>query len=69
MSYDRRKFMQALAERGFIVLREGSNHTIIGKPGGRPEPVPRHREVNRITARKIAKNLGVEWGAFEKEIR
>lgn len=61
--------MQALLHRGFTVLREGANHTIVGKEGVHPEPVPRHREINRITARKIAKNLGVEWDPFERDIR
>lgn len=61
--------MKALAARGFEVLREGSSHTIVGKAGERGEPVPRHKEINRVTARKIAKNLGIEWEAFEQEIR
>jgi hypothetical protein len=69
MSYDRRKFMRALDARGFRVLREGANHTIVGMEGMRPEPVPRHREINRITARKIAKNLGINWAEIEREIR
>ncbi len=69
MSYDRRKLMQALQLRGFTVLREGGSHTIVGKPGHKPEPIPRHREINRITARKIAKNLGLDWDPFEQEIR
>lgn len=61
--------MQALLEKGFTVLREGSNHTIVTKPGFRREPIPRHREINRITARKIAKNLNLDWDSFEQEIR
>jgi len=69
MSYARRKVMQALNARGFQVLREGANHTIVGREGERGEPVPRHRELNRITTRKIAKNLGIHWNAFERDIR
>lgn len=61
--------MQALETRGILVIREGGSHTIVGRPGGRPEPVPRHREINRITARKIAKNLEIPWDTFEQEIR
>jgi predicted RNA binding protein YcfA (HicA-like mRNA interferase family) len=61
--------MQALFARGFAVLREGSSHTIVGNEDGRREPVPRHREINRITLRKIAKNLGIDWDTFEQEIR
>jgi hypothetical protein len=42
MSFPRRKVMKALADRGYLVIREGSRHTIVGKPGERGEPVPRH---------------------------
>ena len=69
MSYPLRKVMKALADRGYVVIREGSRHTIVGKPGERGEPVPRHDEVNRITMRRIAKNLNIEWASFEAEIR
>ena len=69
MSYKRKKLLKALSQRGFHVLREGSSHTIVGREGGRPEPDPRHNEINRITARKIARNLGVDWDEFEREIR
>ena len=69
MSYQRRKVMKALSDRGYVVLREGSRHTIVGKPGERGEPVPRHDEINRITMRRIVKNLGLEWASFEEDIR
>jgi len=69
MSYQRRKVMNALADRGYVVLREGSRHTIVGKPGERGEPEPRHDEINRLTLRRIAKNLGVEGTALEAEVR
>ena len=69
MGYRLRKVMKALTDRGFIVLREGSQHTIVGKPGERGEPVPRHGEINRITMRRIAKNLGIDWDSLEAEIR
>ena len=69
MSYQRCKVMKALADRGYVVLREGSRHTIVGKAGERGEPVPRHDEINRITMRRIAKNLGLEWASLEADIR
>lgn len=69
MSYPRRKVLKALADRGIVVIREGSRHTIVGKPGERGEPVPRHDEINRITMRRIAKNLGLDWDSLESEIR
>lgn len=61
--------MKALADRGYEVIREGSRHTIVGRPGERGEPVPRHDEINRITMRRIAKNLGIDWTTLEAEIR
>ncbi|MHB1155461.1 MAG: type II toxin-antitoxin system HicA family toxin [Phycisphaerales bacterium] len=69
MSYARRKVLKALADRGFVVLREGGAHTIVAKPGQRREPVPRHNELNRLTTKRIARNLGIDWNSFESEIR
>lgn len=69
MSYSRRKVLKALAKRGIVVLREGSGHTIVGRPGQRGEPVPRHAEINRITTRRIVRNLGVDWDSFEADVR
>lgn len=69
MSFPRRKVMKALSDRGFTVLREGSRHTIVGKPGERGEPVPRHKEINRLTMRRIARNLEIDWDKFEADIR
>ena len=57
MSYQRRKVLKALADRGFGVIREGSRHTIVGKQGTQGEPIPRHNEINRITMRRITRNL------------
>jgi hypothetical protein len=61
--------MKALADRGYNVIREGSRHTIVGKPGQRGEPIPRHNDINRITMRRIARNLGIDWDSLEREIR
>ena len=69
MSYAHRKVMKALADRGICVIREGSQHTIVGRPGDRREPVPRHKEINRLTMRRIARNLGIDWKSFEADIR
>jgi hypothetical protein len=41
--------MKALADRGYVVIREGSRHTFIGKLGKRGEPVPRHDEIMKLT--------------------
>jgi predicted RNA binding protein YcfA (HicA-like mRNA interferase family) len=41
-------------------LREGGNHSIWWNPqNGRSSSVPRHREVNDFTARKICRDLGI----------
>lgn len=69
MSYKRRKVMKALADRGFEPVREGGRHTIVGDGSGKTEPVPRHAELNRQTTKRIARNLGVNWEQFEKDIR
>ena len=68
MSYKRQKVMKALASRGFGVIREGSRHTIVGNDEGLREPVPRHGDINRMTMRRIVKNLGINWSEFEPEI-
>jgi hypothetical protein len=31
--------------------------------------VPRHSEINRLTVRRIAKNLGIDWDSFEADIQ
>ena len=69
MSYARRKVIKALSDRGFVVLREGSRHTIVGRPNERGEPVPRHNELNHNTTKRIARNLGIDWNSFEADIR
>jgi len=69
VSYKRQKVMAALEKRGYVVIREGSQHTIVGRQTGRREPVPRHREINRLTMRRIARNLEIPWKEFESEIQ
>ena len=43
-----------LKELGWYLLREGSNHEIWTN-GEIQEPVPRHREINELLAKKILK--------------
>lgn len=69
MSFKRQKVLAALARRGFLILREGGAHTIVGKPNGPATSVPRHRELDRMTARAIAKQLGIDGRSFVKELR
>lgn len=43
---------------GCILLRNGSKHDIYHNPkSGKTEPVPRHREINELLAKKILKSL------------
>ena len=60
--------MRALNKRGYAVIREGAAHTIVRGPGGEQVPVPRHREIQRGTARAIAEQAGIDWQRFEREI-
>lgn len=49
----------AKAQEQELVVTEGANHTKV-KIGDRQNVVPRHREINEITAKKIIEH-------FEKE--
>lgn len=68
MSYNRRKFLAALQDAGVVLVREGGGHSIVKGPGGRQTAVPRHGDINRVTARKIAKQLGMDWSRLEKDL-
>ncbi len=68
MSYNRRKLLAALHRQGVIVTREGGSHSVIRSAEGRQSSLPRDTELNRITARKIVKQLDLNWNEIEKEI-
>ena len=54
----RRDLVTRLEEAGCELLRHGGRHDIYHNPAtGRSEPVPRHREINEILARKILRSL------------
>ncbi len=55
----RRDLIKKLKIAGFELERNGSNHDIY-KRGDDEETVPRHREINEITAKKILKKWGLE---------
>ena len=41
-----------------MLLRHGSNHDIYHNPNnGQSEPVPRHREINELLAKRIIRRL------------
>jgi predicted RNA binding protein YcfA (HicA-like mRNA interferase family) len=59
MSVSRRELVRYLEENGFILVREGGNHSIYGKSAVKI-PVKRHRTLDRITANEIRKQAGLK---------
>ncbi len=54
----RRDLVAKLEEAGCALLRHGGKHDVYHNPStGRSEPVPRHRDVNELLAKKILKSL------------
>lgn len=47
---------------GFDLEREGANHSIY-RCGGQPVVIPRHNEINELTAKGIMQDLEGELGA------
>jgi mRNA interferase HicA len=52
----RQDLVRKLAEVGATYVREGAEHTIYRSRSGLLISVPRHREVNEITAKKILRD-------------
>lgn len=53
-----RDLVRTLEQHGCVLLRHGAKHDIYHNPKtGNSEPVPRHREINELLARKIIKSL------------
>lgn len=53
------ELIKRLEQSGCTLLRHGGRHDIYHNPQtGRSEPVPRHREINEILARRIIRRLG-----------
>lgn len=47
---------------GCMFMREGSNHTLYFNPSkSLVTTIPRHREIDEHLARKICKDLGIEF--------
>ena len=54
----RRDLVAELERVGCVLLRSGAKHDIYHNPeSGKSEPVPRHREINELLAKKILKSL------------
>lgn len=56
----RRDVIKALEDAGFRKLRDEGDHTIYFKPGFPLASVPRHRELNELTAKGILRSAGVK---------
>ena len=55
---NRRDLVAELERAGCVLLRNGARHDIDHHPeSGKSEPVPRHREINELLAKKILKSL------------
>jgi predicted RNA binding protein YcfA (HicA-like mRNA interferase family) len=55
----RRKFVRWLGQHGAVFVRHGGDHDWWHGPQGGQAPVPRHKEINANTARKICDQLGL----------
>lgn len=56
----RRDLLQHLQQHGCHLRREGGEHSIWENPAnGRRASVPRHREINDFTAKRICQQLDI----------
>ncbi|MBI2514198.1 MAG: type II toxin-antitoxin system HicA family toxin [Opitutae bacterium] len=54
----RRDLVAEIERAGCVLLRHSGRHDIYHNPKtGRSEPIPRHREINELLAKKILKSL------------
>lgn len=56
----RRDLVKLLSQTGFKLERDDGDHSIYKKTGSRSVQVPRHRELNELTAKAILKAAGVK---------
>ncbi len=57
LTLDECRTQEQAAEHGFKYLRDGGRHDIYSN-GEKEVAIPRHREVNEITAKKIVRDMG-----------
>ena len=56
----RRDLLRHLQQHGCRLLREGGEHSIWENPAnGRRTSIPRHREINDFTAKRICQQLNI----------
>ena len=54
----RRDLVKKLGDGGCQLLRHGGRHDIYHNPStGKSQPVPRHKEINEVLAKKILRDL------------
>lgn len=56
----RKDLIKLLKSSGFYKIRDNGDHTIFKKDGFRAVQVPRHRELNELTANNILKIIGLK---------
>ena len=54
----REALLSHLVQHGCRLEREGSSHSIWSNPSGEIQAIPRHKEINRFTAKSICRKLG-----------
>jgi mRNA interferase HicA len=58
----RREFIRYLNSKGCYLLREGACHSWWFNPvSDRRSSVPRHTEIGDLLAKKICRDLGIDW--------
>jgi len=58
MSIKRRELIDYFKKNGFILLREGSKHSVYTNQI-KTIPIKRHRTLDRITANELCKQAGI----------
>jgi predicted RNA binding protein YcfA (HicA-like mRNA interferase family) len=57
----RRDLVSMVEAAGAVLVRHGSKHDIYHNPKtGATQPIPRHKEINELLARKILRDLTKE---------
>jgi mRNA interferase HicA len=55
-----RDLIKKLEAAGYRLIRNDGDHAIYAKSGSRSVQVPRHREINEMTAKAILKAAGLK---------
>jgi len=54
----RRELITRVEAAGAVLIRHGAKHDIYHNPAnGATQPIPRHREINELLAKKILRDL------------